>query len=183
MDKCLTKEVKDEKAAQDEARISWFQAWLLPKVLFYAFAYFCSKASLQVVFFSLFEFLDAEFTFGGQKEANISTMNDIGGLMGSFVIGYVSDLTYGKRSPSTFLSLLLSCIVWYTLVIQYNSLTYASLMVSFFFYGLFMQGVTNTIAATCSIDIGKAIPDKNTKAVSTVTGIIDGMGNIGAAIG
>ena len=56
-------------------------------------------------------------------------------------------------------------------------------MVSFFFYGLFMQGVTNTIAATCSADIGKAIPDKNTKAVSTVTGIIDGMGSVGAAIG
>ena len=110
-------------------------------------------------------------------------MNDLGGLLGSFTIGYVSDLTYGKRSPSTLVSLFLSCIVWYTLAARYNSLTYASLMVSFFFYGLFMQGVTNTIAATCSIDIGKAIPDKNTKAVSTVTGIIDGMGSVGSAIG
>ena len=44
-----------------------------------------------------------------------------------------------------------------------------------------MQGVTNTIAATCSADIGKAIPDKNTKAVSTVTRIIDGMGSVGAS--
>ena len=179
----MTKEVAAEKAAQEEDRISWFQAWLLPKVLFYAFAYFCSKASIQVVFFSLFEFLDSEFTFGGQKEANISTSNDVGGLLGSFVIGFISDLTYGKRSPATFTSLLLSCGVWYALVVWYNSLTYASLMVVFFFYGLFMQGVTNTIAATCSIDIGKAIPNKNTKAVSTVTGIIDGMGNIGASIG
>ena len=65
----------------------------------------------------------------------------------------------------------------------YNSLTYTILMVTFFFYGMFMQGVTNTIAATCSIDIGKSLPNKNCKAVSTVTGIIDGMGNIGASIG
>ena len=179
----MTREVAAAKAAQEEVRISWFQAWLLPKVLFYAFAYFCSKASLQVVFFSLFEFLDSEFTFGGQKEANISTSNDIGGLIGSFVIGYVSDLTYGKRSPATFTFLLLSCGVWYALVVWYNSLTYAILMVTFFFYGMFMQGVTNTIAATCSIDIGKSLPNKNCKAVSTVTGIIDGMGNIGASIG
>ena len=46
-----------------------------------------------------------------------------------------------------------------------------------------MQGVTNTIAATCSADCGKQIKEKNTKAVSTVTGIIDGMGSVGAAIG
>ena len=65
VDNVLTREVATEKAAQREDRISWFQAWLLPKVLFYAFAYFCAKASLQVVFFSLFEFLDSEFTFGG----------------------------------------------------------------------------------------------------------------------
>ena len=110
-------------------------------------------------------------------------MNDIGGLIGSFAIGYISDLTYSKRSPSTLFACICSCIIWYTLTVEYNKLTYSSLMASFFFYGLFMQGVTNTIAATCSADIGKAIPDKNTKAVSTVTGIIDGMGSVGAAIG
>ena len=110
-------------------------------------------------------------------------MNDVGGLLGSFCIGYISDMMYGKRSPITIVFLVLSCVIWYLLCVEYNSLTYESLMVSFFFYGYFMQGVTNTIAATCSADIGKAIPNKNTKAVSTVTGIIDGMGSVGAAIG
>ena len=110
-------------------------------------------------------------------------MNDVGGLIGSFAIGYISDLTYSKRSPATIVALILSCIIWFMLFVRFNQLTYSSLMVSFFFYGLFMQGVTNTIAATCSADIGKAIPDKNTKAVSTVTGIIDGMGSVGASIG
>ena len=139
--------------------------------------------ALQVVFFSLFEFLNDVFAFGSQKDANISTMNDVGGLLGSLTIGYLSDLTYSKRSPITFVFLVLSCVIWYTLTVTYNQLDYASLMVSFFFYGFFMQGVTNTIAATCSADIGKAIPDRNTKAVSTVTGIIDGMGSVGASIG
>ena len=110
-------------------------------------------------------------------------MNDVGGLIGTFLVGYISDLTYSKRSPSTFVFLILSCIIWYTMTANYYNLTYQKLMVSFFFYGFFMQGVTNTIAATCSADIGKAIPDRNTKAVSTVTGIIDGMGSVGAAIG
>ena len=110
-------------------------------------------------------------------------MNDVGGLLGSCAIGFISDLTYSKRSPSTIVALILSCVIWYMLFVNYANISYSSLMVSFLFYGFFMQGVTNTIAATCSADIGKAIPDKNTKAVSTVTGIIDGMGSIGASIG
>lgn len=61
----MTKDVIKEKEAQVETRISFWQAWLLPKVIFYAFAYFCAKMALQVVFFSLFEFLDDEFSFGG----------------------------------------------------------------------------------------------------------------------
>ena len=183
VEKSLIKDVRRESLLEEETRIGFWQAWLLPKVLFYAMAYFCAKMALQVVFFSLFEFLDDVFSFGGQKNANISTMNDVGGLLGSFCIGYISDMMYGKRSPITIVFLVLSCVIWYMLCVEYNSLTYESLMVSFFFYGYFMQGVTNTIAATCSADIGKAIPNKNTKAVSTVTGIIDGMGSVGAAIG
>ena len=55
-------------------------------------------------------------------------------------------------------------------------------MASFFFYGMFMQGVTNTIAATCSADIGKG-SGASERAVATVTGIIDGSGSVGASIG
>ena len=174
--------MQEEKEEQPEVRIGFWQAWLLPKVLFYAFANFCAKMAVQVVFFSLFEFLDT-FHFGSQKNANISTMNDVGGLLGSFTIGYISDLTYGMRSPITFVFLICSCVIWYALTAFYYSLSYSVLMVSFFFYGFFMQGVTNTIAATCSADIGKAIPNRNTKAVSTVTGIIDGSGSVGSSIG
>lgn len=61
----MTKDVKVEKDQQVETRIGFWAAWFLPKVLFYAFAYFCAKMALQVVFFSLFEFLDDEFNFGG----------------------------------------------------------------------------------------------------------------------
>ena len=61
----VTRDVIHEKMSQIETRISFWQAWLLPKVLFYAFSYFCAKMALQVVFFSLFEFLDAEFAFDG----------------------------------------------------------------------------------------------------------------------
>ena len=110
-------------------------------------------------------------------------MNDVGGLIGSWSIGFISDATYGKRSPATLVALTLSCLIFYLLTIEYDKIDYAILMVSFFFYGMFIQGVTNTIAATCSADIGKKSGNKNEKAVATVSGIIDGMGSVGASIG
>ena len=110
-------------------------------------------------------------------------MNDVGGLIGSCSIGFISDATYGKRSPATLVALICSCLVFYVLTIEYNKLDYTILLVSFFFYGMFIQSVTNTIAATCSADMGKSSGNKNEKAVSTVTGIIDGMGSVGASIG
>ena len=109
-------------------------------------------------------------------------MNDVGGLLGSISMGYVSDLTYGKRSPVSMFAIIVTCIIFYTLVIRYNDITYTSLMIVFLFYGFFMQGVVNTIAATCSADIGKG-SGKNKRAVGTVTGIIDGSGSVGASIG
>lgn len=110
-------------------------------------------------------------------------MNDVGGLIGSWSIGFISDALYAKRSPPTLVALVCSCLIFYMLTIEYSKLDYTILMVSFFFYGMFIQGVTNTIAATCSADIGKNSANKNERAVGTVTGIIDGMGSLGSSIG
>ena len=76
-----------------------------------------------------------------------------------------------------------SCIIFYTMYAQYDSLDYQKLMICFFFYGMCIQSVVNTIAGACSADIGKNSGNKNEKAVATVTGIIDGMGSVGASIG
>ena len=148
-------------------------------MIFYTATNFLAKCALQVVYLSLFEFLKA-IGLSEQQSANISTMNDVGGLIGSWSIGFVSDATYGKRSPASLVALLGSCIIFYVLTIEYNQLDYPILMVSFLFYGMFILGLTSTLAATCSADIGK---NSGNKAVSTVTGIIDGTGYVGAAIG
>lgn len=76
-----------------------------------------------------------------------------------------------------------SCIIFYTMYAEYDSLDYNKLLLCFFFYGMCIQSVVNTIAGACSADIGKNSGNKNEKAVATVTGIIDGMGSVGASIG
>lgn len=50
--------------------------------------------------------------------------------------------------------------------------------------GFFIGGAANMISATITADLGKQGPIQgNTEALSTVTGIVDGTGSIGAAIG
>jgi len=108
-------------------------------------------------------------------------MNDMGAIFSGFVMGYISDLTWGKRSPISLLAVICSGITCYTLAFTYLDASYVELMVFFFFFGFFLSGVTNTIASTCSADIGRG-SGKSKKAVSTITGIIDGTGSMGSGL-
>ena len=98
-------------------------------------------------------------------------------------MGTITDLKciYGKRSPTTMVSVILGCGIMYALTITCESATYIILCIYFFFFGMFLQSVNNTIASTCSADIGRG-SGKSKSLTSTVTGIIDGSGSIGSAI-
>jgi len=53
-----------------------------------------------------------------------------------------------------------------------------------FLLGFFISGLNNMISSACSADLGKQEALKgNARAISTVTGIIDGTGTLGSAIG
>jgi len=53
-----------------------------------------------------------------------------------------------------------------------------------FMLGFFISGLNNLISSACAADLGKQeVLKGNERAVSTVTGIIDGTGTLGSAIG
>ena len=53
-----------------------------------------------------------------------------------------------------------------------------------FFLGFFISGLNNFISSACATDLGKQEALKgNQRATSTVTGIIDGTGTVGSALG
>jgi MFS transporter, OPA family, solute carrier family 37 (glycerol-3-phosphate transporter), member 3 len=53
-----------------------------------------------------------------------------------------------------------------------------------FMLGFFISGLNNLISSACAADLGKQeVLRGNERAVSTVTGIIDGTGTLGSAIG
>lgn len=99
-------------------------------------------------------------------------------------LGYLSDLTYGKRSPIAMMAVIFSIIISFVLTYKVTVMPAALFFVLMFFLGCFISGLNNLINAACSADLGKQSALKgNQKAISTVTGIIDGSGTLGTAVG
>ena len=111
-------------------------------------------------------------------------MLDFGAIFGSMTLGYLSDLIYGKRSPIALLAVILASFISFTLTYNVIQMPTALFFIAMFFLGFFISGLNNLISSACAADLGKQEALKgNEKAISTVTGIIDGTGTMGSAAG
>ena len=184
VEKMIEKETKEEgdPAVNEKKRVGILQVLYLPNVIFYAIAFFFAEMGSQVISRSLFEFLDYIGLSKGQS-ANVSTMNDVGAMIGTFAIGTVSQITYGKTSPSTVTAIALSSFIFYMLTAEFYSLNYGILMTCFLLQGMLYQAAIHMMSTTCSTDIGKGEVGENEKAVATVSGFMDGISQIGASVG
>ena len=62
--------------------------------------------------------------------------------------------------------------------------TIEAVFIFIFFIGFFIGGIYNIVGATAAADLAKSKTLKsNDKALSTVSGILDGSGSLGAAFG
>jgi sugar phosphate permease len=133
-------------------------------------------------------FLKTELKYDDSQVANLSTVIDLGAMLGSIALGLISDLMHGKRSPVALVAVIfasaLSFTLTYTVYPMNENEQYWLFFVLMFLLGFFISGLNNMISAACSADLGKQEALKgNTKAISTVTGIIDGTGTMGTAAG
>ena len=63
-------------------------------------------------------------------------------------------------------------------------MAYSILLVMLFSQGFFINSLNNIISSVCAADLGKQSSlQGNERAISTITGIIDGTGSAGSAIG
>ena len=63
-------------------------------------------------------------------------------------------------------------------------MAYTVLLLMLFAQGFFINSLNNIISSVCAADLGKqSALQGNEKAISTITGIIDGTGSAGSAIG
>lgn len=165
---------------QHEA-IGFFQACRLPGVFLYSLAYACLKLVNYSFFFWLPFYLSNNFGWKEAEADKLSIWYDVGGIIGGTIQGLISDMLE-KRAPVLAVSLLLAIVslVGYSRSPN-NKLINAVIMAV---TGFFIGGPSNMISSAISADLGRQEGMAgNSEALATVTGIVDGTGSMGAALG
>eukprot|EP00347_Sterkiella_histriomuscorum_P015299 403357549 len=174
---------QEREGRQYEKGINFWSALQIPGVLAYSLSYFCLKFSSYGLLFWLPMFLQKMNGYTDYETASCVSMLDIGYVIGGVIIGYVSDLMYCRRVPVAVFSIVIATLLHIILV--YLD---AKMKIWFFFHifllGMLMGGAIAIVSGISCTDLGKMKELKSSeKSVATVTGIIDGIGSFGAAIG
>nr|AXS78272.1 sugar phosphate exchanger 3 [Anisakis simplex] len=166
---------------EESAPIGIIEALLLPNVIPYCLCNTCLKFVNYAFFFWLPFYLTEKYKWS-EREANaLSIWYDVGGFAGSVLGGIVSD-RLGYRSPVIVLMLFASLIILF-LYIGIGAWPVLNAIVMTF-VGITISGPYNLIVGTICVDLGKQpVLSTNAQAMATVSGLVDGTGSIGSAIG
>uniref|UniRef100_R7WCV9 Major facilitator superfamily (MFS) profile domain-containing protein n=1 Tax=Aegilops tauschii TaxID=37682 RepID=R7WCV9_AEGTA len=166
--------------------IGFLEAWRLPGVAEYAFCLFFSKL-VAYTFLYWLPFYIRNNAVAGQflshKASGIlSIVFDIGGVLGGISAGFLSD-AIGARAITSALFLLLS-IPALILYRTFGSISMRHNIALMFISGYFVNGPYSLITTAVATDLGTQDAIKgNSRALATVSAIIDGTGSVGAALG
>ncbi|EER13609.1 Glycerol-3-phosphate transporter, putative [Perkinsus marinus ATCC 50983] len=176
----------DLPAMRDEEHpIKFWRAWLIPGVLIFALTYACVKGVNYAMFFWLPLYLNEHADIPPEKANLFDMLYNIGTVFGCIICGWVSDymarVQGSGRSPSLFFFIFLALIPVSLLHVDDPTVVYLSVML--LLAGFLIGGASNLVGSVVCTDIGRQDALKgNRKAVSQVTGIIDGTGACGAAV-
>ncbi|VVA91653.1 unnamed protein product [Arabis nemorensis] len=168
------------------AAIGFLEAWRLPGVAPFAFCLFFSKLVAYTFLYWLPYYLRHTAVAGvhlSHKTAGIlSTVFDIGGVLGGISAGFISDKIKARALTSiTFLSLSIPALILYRI---YGSVSMFINIALMFISGLLVNGPYALITTAVAADLGTQESIRgNGRALATVTAIIDGTGSVGAALG
>ncbi|XP_008314101.1 sugar phosphate exchanger 3 [Cynoglossus semilaevis] len=178
---CQTIQQADEPVFESPQPISFIQAFCLPGVLPYSLAFACLKLVNYSFFFWLPFYLSSNYGWKEAEADRLSVWFDVGGIAGGTVLGLISDLV-GKRAPvlTVSLALAMGALVGYSRSPNDKLINSVLLALTGFFVG----GPSNIICSAISADLGRQEALRGSQeALATVTGIVDGTGSMGAAVG
>lgn len=171
---------------EEEEAIGFFEAWRLPGVAPYACCLFFSKL-VAYTFLYWLPFYIRHTAVAGEHLTHktsgiLSTVFDVGGVLGGVSAGFISDLLGARAITSvTFLLLSIPALILYRL---YGSISLYFNIGLMFLSGFFVNGPYSLITTAVAADLGtQDLIKENSRALATITAIIDGTGSIGAALG
>ncbi|KAL4575957.1 hypothetical protein LXL04_012044 [Taraxacum kok-saghyz] len=166
--------------------VGFLEAWKIPGVAPFAFCLFFAKL-VAYTFLYWLPFYISHTPINGEylsSEAagNLSTLFDVGGVVGGILAGHISD-RLGARAI-TAASFMYCAIPALYLYRSYGHMSMPVNIILMLVTGMFVNGPYALITTAVSADLGTHRSLRgNSKALATVTAIIDGTGSIGAAIG
>ncbi|XP_024970874.1 putative glycerol-3-phosphate transporter 1 [Cynara cardunculus var. scolymus] len=169
-----------------ESPVGFMEAWKIPGVAPYACCLFFAKLVAYTFlywlpFYISHTAIDGEY-LSNQAAGNLSTLFDVGGVVGGILAGHISDRLNARAiTAATFMYCAIPALYLYR---NYGHISVTINVVLMLVTGMFINGPYALITTAVSTDLGTHRSLRgNSRALATVTAIIDGTGSIGAAIG
>ncbi|CAG9831094.1 unnamed protein product [Diabrotica balteata] len=165
-----------------ERAIGFVDALRIPGVIEFSLALFFSKLVSYTFLYWLPLYLNASTSMSASLSADLSVLFDVGGIVGAIIAGYLTDKT---DMPACTCSIMLLLAAPMMLFYEGISIDHIGLnMIVLVIVGLLVNGPYALITTAVSAELGTHHSlEGNSKALATVTAIIDGTGSIGAAVG
>nr|XP_014971521.2 glucose-6-phosphate exchanger SLC37A2 isoform X1 [Macaca mulatta]XP_015291373.1 PREDICTED: sugar phosphate exchanger 2 isoform X1 [Macaca fascicularis]XP_028689960.1 glucose-6-phosphate exchanger SLC37A2 isoform X1 [Macaca mulatta] len=167
---------------EEPAAIDFFGALRIPGVVEFSLCLLFAKLVSYTFLYWLPLYIFNVAHFSAKEAGDLSTLFDVGGIIGGIMAGLISDYTNGRATTCCVMLILAAPMMFLYNYIGQDGIT--SSIVMLIICGGLVNGPYALITTAVSADLGTHKSLKgNAKALSTVTAIIDGTGSIGAALG
>ncbi|KAF5457699.1 hypothetical protein F2P56_021782 [Juglans regia] len=177
--------LNSETVAKERA-VGFIEAWKIPGVAPFALCLFFAKL-VAYTFLYWLPFYISHTAIDGKylsstTAGNLSTLFDVGGVLGGILAGHISDRLDARAiTAASFMYCAIPALFFYR---SYGHISLTINIVLMFITGIFVNGPYALITTAVSADLGTHNSlEGNSRALATVTAIIDGTGSVGAAIG
>ncbi|XP_023589855.1 glucose-6-phosphate exchanger SLC37A2 [Trichechus manatus latirostris] len=175
-----TKCSKDPSAKP--AAISFLGALRIPGVIEFSLCLLFAKLVSYTFLYWLPLYIFNVAHFDAKEAGDLSTLFDVGGIIGGILAGLISDYTSGRATTCCIMLILAAPMMFLYNYSGQSGMT--SSIVMLIICGALVNGPYALITTAVSADLGTHQSLKgNAKALSTVSAIIDGTGSVGAALG
>ena len=157
------------------------EAWQVPGVLDWSASYFFIKTVTYTILFWMPYYLT--LTLDSQAVAdNLTVLFDVSMIAGTTCLGFLSDHIGGTRSPLFVLSFAVGSLpLLFLPALETSTAHYA---VAFGVVGFLSGGPAHMYGTAVSVDLGETAALMGKPGlVSSLSGLIDGIGTLGAAVG
>uniref|UniRef100_G3Q0N1 Glucose-6-phosphate exchanger SLC37A2 n=1 Tax=Gasterosteus aculeatus aculeatus TaxID=481459 RepID=G3Q0N1_GASAC len=171
-----------EAVEQHTEAISFSGALSIPGVVEFSLCLLFAKLVSYTFLYWLPLYISNVAHFDAKAAGDMSTLFDVGGIVGGITAGLVSDYTGGRATTCCVMLLTAAPMLFLYNYIGQRSL--ATTVGMLLLCGGLVNGPYALITTAVSADLGTHESLRgNSRALSTVTAIIDGTGSVGAAVG